>query len=153
MTLEILDAPTKTFTIKEIWEALQKNGLQHLREEWFSSDYDGEVIGGCAIGQAAYNLGIPASEEHNSQTNLASQLDYFEVPSSSKWHVPGSNGAGSTIVHWNDKRTESEDGEPVLNEDGNISYVLETYAEIVQMAYEVLQPHFEGTIELPHYNY
>lgn len=160
----------KTFTVEEVFEALAKNGLEHIREEWISADNE-KVVGGCVLGQAAYNLKTPAFEEQydlqdeeiiGSVGDLYDELNVFAAKDS-RWYndatkeAMGNDEAGiaEVIVYWNDKRAKNDKGQYLRPKGNSWGYVyeLETYAEVVQMAREVMEPYFTHTVKLPHYDY
>ena len=54
----------KDFTVREVYDALVQNGLQHLRKNWLIKTFDGKLTGGCILGQGAYNLSVlPHSDD------------------------------------------------------------------------------------------
>lgn len=163
---------TVTKTVEEVYNALVKNGFEHLRGEWISY-LDGKLAGGCALGQTAINLGVFAYspfeddlytagvyldwankywKNDNSgwkQTKpkvrtIANELDKFEVSPSSPWFT--GEDAGGTIMGWNDAIDWNADAE------GRI-YKLKTYQEVAQMAYDVLSPHFKKKVTLTVFDY
>jgi len=122
---------------RAIYEALVKNGMEHIRENYFNIDFtSNKPYGACAIGMMAYNLGVAAdlNYEKNEGFNLTERLDSWAVPEGSKWFFRGINGVGSTIINWNDKW----DG---LNGRYSLSW-----EQVVQMAHDVLEPYFNETI-------
>lgn len=162
-TLNILnpvEVTTKTFTVKEIYEALAKNGLQHLRGTWYSTNSDDKTIGGCVLGQAAFNLGVPANTDFSGD-NLVNFLNTLEVDPTSKWATVNNgitkenvgNKVGNAIITWNDAIRYTKAGVPEVDSRGNTKYVLRTYPRVVEMAHDLLAPHFEKTVKLPHYEY
>lgn len=142
----------KTFTVEEIFEALKQNGLEHIRQDWISVK-DGKVVGACALGQAAYNLNVPAYEEQvdifgayiNANGNIYDALNDFGLGKGSPWFdedfMAEDFSVADTIIFWNDRKSSAG------------TYTLKTYAEVVNMAREVLEPYFKETVELPHYEY
>jgi hypothetical protein len=147
----------KTFTVREIFEAIKKNGFEHLREQWYSFNNDGKAIGGCVLGQAALNLNVPADSDTSGDltSNLWAQLNQFDTPE--KWidsmYPMNTRVAGKAIVYWNDHRViDPETGANVTDADGYV-WTLPTYNDVVEMAREVLEPHFDETIKLPHVEY
>ena len=171
MTLTInIEQEYKTFTVEEVFQALEKNGLEHIREEWISAAND-KVVGGCVLGQAAYNLKTPAFDEQydlqdeemiGTDGNLYDELNAFAALDS-RWYNEdvkqsmGNEDAGiaEVIVYWNDKRVKNDKGQYIRPKGNSWGYVyaLETYAEVVEMAREVMEPYFASEIKLPHYEY
>lgn len=155
-----IEQETRTFTVREIFEAIKQNGFEHLREQWFSYNPENKAIGGCVLGQAGLNLGIPvdpefASGDDTNTTNLYSKLNSFDTPD--KWidkNDPASTEkAGEAIVYWNDRHAFDAGGGFARDDDDNYIWVLPTYKEVVEMAREILEPYFDETIELPHFEY
>lgn len=89
-------------TVKEIYEAAKKNGLDWLRGEWFNYEWSNnrKPFAACVLGQAAYNLSV-VDQMSKGDHSLEKQLDTLVVEYTSKWYC-GYNGAGGTIIHWND---------------------------------------------------
>lgn len=152
----------KTATVREVYEALEKNGFEHLRGSWFIKNEDGVVIGGCILAQTGVNLGVLVKghegvpperygELDNTLTrhtfDLLSQLNRFwvseEAPKFS--HSADGNGLGDQIVRWNDA---VELG--FVEKDGFLKkvYVLKTYEEVAAVARELMEPFFDETVEL-----
>jgi len=158
----VYEASLTKLTVREVYEALKENGFTHLRGEWLLQDYSskakGKIVGACILGQAALNLNLlpewdietEAKEvpvlthiyrtsnnsdvliERLNEYTLSHQLNRFGVPPDSKWHTFGN--CAQTIIHWNDKG----------DENGN--YALPTYKDVLDMAYDVLKPHFKKVI-------
>lgn len=63
---------TKTVTLAEVAAAIQKNGWAKVTGTYVKTDKDGRVVGGCAIGQGAVNLGV-------TYTSLKAALDQLMV--------------------------------------------------------------------------
>lgn len=144
----------KTYTVREVYDALAKNGFEHLREQWFKVNEDGSVAGGCVLGQAALNLSIVATaedgwwryienmeEQPNNTYTLWDQLNKFHINRKSKWasqgeHDPDSLQVGDVIIFWND-----------LYDFGR-KYYLPTYQDVVSMAYDVMEPFFDKKVYL-----
>ena len=148
----------KEFTVREVFEALAKNGFHHARATFFEDTFNSA----CVLGQAALNLGVVVSEsfyesdvsypvsnkdiEKWGKYNVVTQLDRFKVKNS-KWIPEPSEDddsprtCGETIMFWNDET--DVDGE----------YLLSTYEEVVSMAREVLAPHMEKKVKLATYDY
>lgn len=150
-----IEQETRTFTVREIFEAIKQNGFEHLREQWFSYNPENKAIGGCVLGQAGLNLGIPVDPENEEKSdNLWAKLNSFDTPK--KWldkeNPEFTRKAGEAIVFWNDRHVMDGD-DYAENDNGEFIWVLPTYKEVVEMAREILEPHFEETIELPHFEY
>lgn len=197
-----IELPIKTFTVREVYDALAKNGFEHLRENWFDGWNNGKPVGACVLGQGALNLGVLADNEGDKRwldlyKKLDAQFQEVETPSddepedgdawsewnklwnayndaeefltegyveyslvcqldnyrnkNTKWNdgPSYSNGVGSTIIHWNDKY----DNEYEYDDNGHIVsskqvYALRTYEDVKKMAYEVMEPFFNRTVEL-----
>lgn len=158
----------REYTLKDIFDALKKNGFEHLREAWFSSE-DGSK-GGCVLGQALLNLNsvspdideAEAQVEDDEEYGLLHQLNKFSYEGD-KWNhysfedeidgevttqeffLQGNQlNLGNLIIHWNDLRLYNLDGDDYY-------YPLETYEQVVEMAYDVLSPHFDEKVKLLHY--
>jgi hypothetical protein len=140
--------PLKEIDVEEVFEAIKKNGFEYVREAWFSYEPDGTVKGGCVLGQAALNLSVPASNEEVYETNLVYALDNLGGVENEKWIDPAFCSAGTpiggAIVAWNDR---------MVGVDGAMQYVLKTYEEVTQMAYDLLSPYFGEKIYLSEYKY
>ena len=55
----------KPITVREFVEALKKNGYPKIRGQYIQYSINkGEIVGACAYGQAAINLGIPNNPGH-----------------------------------------------------------------------------------------
>ncbi len=137
------------FTVREVYEAIAKNGFAHIREEWTAQDFEGQIYGGCVLQQGGMNLGVAVNNEtgeNETSMTLATKLDEFLIDPKNPWYTSnvGHKGAGSIIIYWNDKAefVENEDGE------GEYIYDLPTYEAVTEMAYEVLEPFFDHVITL-----
>lgn len=130
-----------TFTIKQIYDALAKNGFQHLRGKWTSQDINGVTVGACVLGQAALNLGVVDHSAYDEEDTLVAVLNQFDVDPDSKWFNYDQDGVGSTIVYWNDLEEIDQDDNP-------LGYTLKTYPEVVAMAYDLLSPIFDQTVSI-----
>jgi hypothetical protein len=53
----------KTYTVKDVTNAIRKNGLPKIKGQWLSYEENSpwRPIGGCALGQASLNLNVPAN--------------------------------------------------------------------------------------------
>jgi hypothetical protein len=161
----------KTLTVEDVFRGAEKNGFEHLREVWLSyKDADGSTAryptGGCILGQAALNNEIVGDlgdvllselinlmgtdlytdvESSLRPYSLIGQLDRFEISVDSRWKIPDrSDGRllGTVIMFWNDEMNEYAD-----------EYVLPTYADVVNMAREVMTPFFSETLRVMEYDY
>lgn len=166
-----------TKTVKEIFEALAKNGFEHLRGQWFSY-MDSVKPGACILGQGAINLGvIPYNIFEEGETSLLygedlddredfiiaegsdeytilGQLNHWQVPPTSRWYVEYTDhGLGSVIMYWNDKENEDERGDHYDENDNHLGYILATYKDVINMAREILEPHFNEEVKLAVYDY
>src|SRR5258708_27766379 len=104
----------KDVTIREVYEAIAKNGFEHLRKEWLCTNNDGVVIGGCVLQQAALNLGVQGPSRYLSivssadKYSLVEQLNQYTLRKNSKWakfaalYGTQARGLGNVIIHWND---------------------------------------------------
>lgn len=145
---------TKTYTIKEIYDAIiLKGDIEHLRDDWYTVDSNGKVVGACILGKGAFNLNILASidgydeirglpqEEYQlddfTQYSLLNQLNRFCVINR-KWYKEYKY-VGDTIVWWNDARVNDSETGP---------YILRTYKEILAMVFDVLSPIFKEAVEV-----
>lgn len=164
----------KTFTIEEVYNALAANGLDHLRSEWISVEND-KVIGGCALGQAAYNLGVPATEEYPEWTSDEKYELNGNVPYGNLYDELTGFTAGPSkwLDDYRERNGYSDEWEPeeddenynpsiaqviiffndLLDASSSNGYALETYADVAAMAKEVMSPFFSQEIKLPHYEY
>lgn len=164
------------FDIEDVYEAIKKNGLNHLRQSWIMVDKNSKPIGACVLGQAAINLNVVPSEnedaydfklrklfekyrgeDHTSWENparilnvfanlsgrysLISQLNRFSVGKRNPRFHDESSKVGDTIVYWNDA---------IKLDDGGfgVYYLVETYEELVEIAYDLLKPHFGKKVKL-----
>jgi hypothetical protein len=121
------------FNGKAVFEAIEQNGVNHLRGDWYGTfGADGKPDQACVLGIAAMHLGVAGFGElsKNEGANLLEQLNQFEVPEDSKWRNE-SSPLGNTIIHWNDLRGY-----------GTKEYAL-TWQEVVEMARDLLTPHFD----------
>lgn len=133
-------------TVRQVFNALKKNGFEHLRGSWFMfKDEDGEqfedmhdatkrtvVIGGCILGQGAINLGSDSD-------TLIVQLNQFKNKSA-RWMTLDRPVADS-IIYWNDK----------IGVDG--LWALPAYEDVVNMAHDILLPYFKEKITLKTYGW
>lgn len=161
--IQILNKRVKTFTIEEVFENLKKNGFEHLRGEWFSGNK-----AACVLGQAALNLKVLANDEDSdvvvdllfsdSEEDIYEEVEYRALSYSllnqlNRWRYRNKKwlaendfvapGLGDVIIHWNDKYKVVFEGGIYVRK-----YALPTYQDVVDMAYEVLKPHFNKTVKL-----
>ena len=68
----------KKFTIKQVYEAIAKNGLRWEKETFWSEarDKDGKPLYACAIGQAAWNLEVDPHALHSAMTIPVDRRDW-----------------------------------------------------------------------------
>lgn len=143
----------KEFTVQQVIDAIEKDGLEHLRGKWFVYTFDNKLTGACVLGQGAANLGVITESDDleaigwdtdlnlplyddfdvrsfgNKAPILAEQLNRFKISEENKWYTGGNLGAaGNTIIEWNDKHIGYHSRE----------YVLPTYEDVVEMVKEVL---------------
>lgn len=161
--------------IEDVYKALKKNGFEHLRGQWF--DLAGDKKGACVLGQAAMNLGVYAALEGASYStqywyneaieighyqelrnfahdhSLAEALNEFQLenPATNPWTPICDWGMdeyriGSVIIYWNDLVERDPDG-------NFVGYELKTYAEVAEMAYDVLKPFFGQKITVATFDY
>lgn len=152
---------TTTKTVREVYEALAKNGFDHLRGMWFRL---GDNVGGCILAQAGFNLGViittddysafgldewveQANYEDEPIRTLHGALNRFKVdPDHPKYlRTAITRGIGDQILYWNDLTERDETGADV--------YVLKTYKDVADVAYELLEPFMDETVELSVYDY
>ena len=62
-------------TFEDFLKALEENGFQHIRNSYYQMDPDGKVYAGCAIGQAAVNLGVSPTSLHYALDELDNLSD------------------------------------------------------------------------------
>lgn len=148
-----VEVKVKQVTVKEIYEAIEMNGFDHLRGHWMDIDAEGKVQGGCVLAQGAINLGVMASFNETQYSShpliqghsLAEQLDTLTVPEDSKW-IPREglgmeNKVGSTIIYWNDHLEYDE-------KTFENKYTLPTYEDVTKMAHDLLEPYFDKKLNL-----
>lgn len=89
-----------TITVKDVLDAIEKNGLIHLHSKWDSYD-DGKMVGGCAITQGAFNLGIGESARtlYDALNSVRVNVPFGSTPNAM---VSGETGLGYFIVNLND---------------------------------------------------
>jgi len=100
------DTSNRTF-VKEVAAAIRMNGLEQIQEDYIRYDYEkGEIVGACAIGQAAVNLGGIFREQPDYLERQLNQvvlenhpLNYWECPRES---CGGRQHLGQLITHLND---------------------------------------------------
>lgn len=155
----------KQFTVREVYEAFEKNGLTHLRGTWvteeeiYSEDGDGMLLdqntsGGCLLTQGAWNLNSIPNESHSfTEQNIQHATSYqrrkyneygwqHNLRNQLNRVGRGMNNSGydtplgDALIDWNDAQ------------DGLGNYRLPTYADVLAKAKELLEPHFEEKIIL-----
>lgn len=156
--------PVKTVTIREVYEAIEKNGFNHLREEWVRTTKSGKVIAGCVLGQAAVNLGVLPNEslinrehifESYPKLQFENELDRVNYRDFNELPTPLLNfifkyslisqldnvhaGLGSDLVDRNDAERYTSGGRKVF------TY---SWKEVVAYAKERLEPYFNKKITL-----
>lgn len=144
----------RKFKVSEIVEAIEKNGLDHLREEWYQTTYDGKLTGGCVLMQAAFNMSVSPEAgadvlngtPFHRYAGLAGALNQFQNKNK-KWAY-STNECGNLIIHWNDASHEEE-----IEGETDMVYDLPTYEDVAKMAREVLAPYMEEEVELPIVDY
>jgi hypothetical protein len=140
------EVKTRPVSVREIYDAIARNGVEHIRGSWIHVNKQGLVSGGCVLAQGALNL---RTRIDSNGTDLYDALNRFYLSPDNKWYMDPSLPVGSTIVRWNDKR------EGRIGSDGKLRtvYVLRTWNQVLKMVYEVLEPFFDETINLPYYEY
>lgn len=89
-TFELPDLPPaltlKEITVREVYEALEKNGLDWIRGRWFENGLDSDdgvikPVGACIMGQGAVNLGVIGSldDDNHPLNNLYNYIEQFDV--------------------------------------------------------------------------
>jgi len=126
--------PTETITVRQAYEALAKNGFRHLREAWTKEDIEGVITGGCLLQQGALNLGV---RNHDGNNSLYEQLNKY----SSRNQHGAMEPLGRALVMWNDAKIYNY-------EKQKYRWVLPTYKAVIKKAYELMEPHFNKTLEL-----
>ena len=129
------------------------------------------------------SVGIDIPIIKNEIASLYHQLNRFTVPVASKWYVGDMYHVGETIIKWNDKRSngctykkhgpnrnQSHNGidwDALNNSDDQgdwqffdyqqelceFGYELPTYGDVLEMAYDLLQPYFHETVFLTAYDW
>ena len=153
MVLENSDVVIKEFTVQQVFEALKKNGFEHIREMWFDTDY-GKPTAACVLGQAALNLSAAPETDQASgrgffggydpegfQATVYDQLNRFRNPIPDE--IVPEGDCGSAIVQWNDSVDHYED-----DEEETPVYTLPTYEAVVNKAEEILRPYFDEVVYL-----
>ncbi len=103
---------TKTVTGREIYEAIEKNGFQIMRENWIEGE--GKDIRACILGMAALNLGVTAMDEvtqhdineDNQDFTLVRQLNKYPVSYDSPWYTHHTSKVGEAIYTHFDSKDE-----------------------------------------------
>ena len=139
-----------TVTVKQVFEALEKNGFEHIRGSWFkfSETNSNLVVGGCVLGQAAINLGvlqpIDSEDDYEIDGSLVAALDRIK-PTTGKWNEERYfSGLAEQIIYWNDKTKRI---------NGKLVYALPTWEDVVEMARDCMTPHFKEKITLSTYEW
>lgn len=150
----------KEVTVREVFEALEKNGLKHLRSNWLKTN-KGLIVGGCALGQAGYNLGVAShfnwgfrfsgKERDFTLDSALNDLGHVED------HIYDDDGGivvhrstplGSAIVSVNDAN------EGILMSNGKYRRRYKhSYDEVVKFARTILEPYFDKTIKVEAMDY
>lgn len=158
-----------TVTVKQLFDALESNGFEHLRGTWFKFGDDGAVIGGCVLGQAAINLGAYEYEQEAGQEGTVTKaLSRFPATQGrwTEWNTKSTIdrpvNVASQIIYWNDVvepltneelgLQDEEENQGIFN-DPKTKYVLPTWPEVVEMARDCLTPYFDETIELAQFDW
>ncbi len=155
-------------TLRQVYDALAADGFEHLRDQWIN-DFNGKVVGGCALGQAAANLNVLPHSTYGFDGSYITEDGIFGRPGSlfealrafpvvvDKWKV-SSNGedeyesVAEAIVGWNDAGVWESD--PDNEEDYiQVGWALPDYEDVVEMAYDVLEPFFDEVIEVEQHDF
>jgi hypothetical protein len=165
---------TKEFTGREIYDAIEKNGLEELRGDWLNVDYKGNITAGCILTQGAWNLNVVPAEEDkifnlkiyhdkeidedalNTEFTLSRQLNLvppLSVKYSKNPEYPNEvfSGVSEAITTWYDHHTYKtvtlNDGFGDYEEEVE-EYTLPTYQDALEMAKELLEPYFDRKFTL-----
>lgn len=65
-------------TIKDVYDAIEKNGLPWHHKDFYLVE-GGEIVAACAIGQAAYNLNVEAISLHRALNNVKAATAYMYI--------------------------------------------------------------------------
>ena len=139
---EVNDTGFTIITVEDAYKALVKNGFEHIRKEWVSTNPDGTILGGCAIGQMAINLGVaPIGDGKHTPMmyTLHSQLNHFMVPYSKlrgrvRYNYDGYAALGDLIITLNDM-------------SGNMGFVYK-WKDLVRAVHYYMKPFFNEQITL-----
>lgn len=110
---------TKKFTVKDVYEAIKKNGYPwttgiHIQRVDYNDGSGPTVVGACAIGQAALNLGLdPDGKDDIELQKMRMQL----------------TGMVGAIETCNDDDAKE-------------------YADVVEYAREIMEPRFDEVITI-----
>jgi hypothetical protein len=155
-----------TKTVRELFEAIQVNGLEQIRGNWLNTDSKGNIVAGCLLTQGAFNLKVvPTTEVVNSDAivdddfyweeddrTVFKQLNrlpvnpespYSKYPSYDRLGHPFREdilthwGTGDAIISWYDAI------DPTLTK-----YLLPTYEDALNMARSLLEPYFDKELKL-----
>ena len=160
----------RTYTVKEVFEAIKKNGFEHLRDEWTSYGYNGKPVGACVLGQGALNLNVPPSNDNDVHDSpfiedlLSNATDYDEQEKIANVYdeLETKYNVVTQLDRFQVKETSkwyqvgrSTCGHAIVHwndavdyEDNDRHYVLETYEEVVDMVFDVLKPHMAKKVRL-----
>ena len=103
---------TKIITGREIYEAIEKNGFEIMREDWIEGE--GKNISACILGMAAINLGVAITDEvtrndindDNESFTLVKQLNKYSVSVDNPWYIRYNNMVGEAIYNHFDSKDE-----------------------------------------------
>lgn len=95
----------KEITGREIFEAIEKNGIRVIRDNWIEDK--GDNIGACILGIAALNLGVTAASTSGLNSSypsdiieghsLEDQLNRFTIHSDNPWYSHPGEEVGRAI--------------------------------------------------------
>lgn len=169
-----------TVTIREVYAAFEKNGMEHIRGAWYQNGamtQDGDFIEtkGCIMAQGAKNLNTFGSD-----TNYTSALGSAYYKATSVFGAFGSYADITVLDDLNNKRYnnnlhsqlnryriaydspwfDSYEG-PMLGNtiiawndkyDVKGDYTLSTWEDVLAMAKDVMTPFFDETVDLLQYS-
>lgn len=162
----------KTFTVKEVYDALAANGFEHLRGKWIDVDSQGKPVGGCVLGQTAVNLGvfaeseqfsdalydvyitqrIPDDDDEEDYRSVDDRVDAdMETYSHNTLEVQLNRFLVPDDSPWNYGAGEA--GSVIIHwndqpSDDGKGYALATYEAVTEMAYDILSPLFDETVTI-----